>query len=142
MKKVIKKISAIAMAFTLLGTGTVVENFLISKSRNRFTANAAYIAPKKWTREKIKDGPNKGRYIESAAGVIYVNGDVTRDGKITIEDACFLINYINGIIPTNSRDYCKCIDFKAPADVNWDHKIDIQDAVMILNHINGIKALP
>ena len=41
LKNVIKKISAVAMAFTLLGTGTAVANTFSPMSYNTLTANAA-----------------------------------------------------------------------------------------------------
>lgn len=41
MKNVIKKIASIAMAFTLLGTGTAVTRTISPKSNNTITANAA-----------------------------------------------------------------------------------------------------
>ena len=44
MKNVIKKISAIAMAFTLLGVGTVVTKSVAPKSDNTLTA-CAYSYP-------------------------------------------------------------------------------------------------
>lgn len=40
MKNVIKKVSAIAMAFTLLGTGTVVSETVAHKSNNTLIAQA------------------------------------------------------------------------------------------------------
>ena len=41
MKNVIKRISAVAMAFTLLGTGTVITKKISPKSYNTLTASAA-----------------------------------------------------------------------------------------------------
>ena len=40
MKKAIKKIAAVAMAFTLLGTGTAVTKTISPKSDNTITAHA------------------------------------------------------------------------------------------------------
>ena len=42
MKKVITKISSIAMAFTLLGTGTAITTTISPKSDNALIANASY----------------------------------------------------------------------------------------------------
>lgn len=41
MKKAVKKIAAVAMAFTLLGTGTTVINTFSPKSDNTLVASAA-----------------------------------------------------------------------------------------------------
>lgn len=41
MKNVFKKVSAIALAFTLLGSGTTIEKNVNPKSVNTLTANAA-----------------------------------------------------------------------------------------------------
>lgn len=42
MKNVIKKISAAAMAFTLLGAGTVITNTIAPQASNTLTASAVY----------------------------------------------------------------------------------------------------
>lgn len=41
MKNIIKKITAVAMAFTLLGVGSVITNNDSTKSENAITAEAA-----------------------------------------------------------------------------------------------------
>lgn len=41
MKNVLKKVSAIALAFTLLGSGTTIAKKIDSKSTNTLTASAA-----------------------------------------------------------------------------------------------------
>ncbi|WP_028518095.1 hypothetical protein [Ruminococcus flavefaciens] len=40
MKKIVKKISAIAMAFTILGTGTAITKYVSPKSDNTLIAHA------------------------------------------------------------------------------------------------------
>ena len=45
MKNVLKKISAIALAFTLLGTGTTVTKKIVPQFDNTITASAANINP-------------------------------------------------------------------------------------------------
>lgn len=40
MKNILKKISAVALAFTLLGTGTVITRNVSPKASNTLTANA------------------------------------------------------------------------------------------------------
>lgn len=49
MKNTIKKIAAIAMAFTLLGTGTTIAKSINPDSTNIIVANAAN-KPKEWFR--------------------------------------------------------------------------------------------
>lgn len=45
MKNVIKKITAVAMAFTMLGTGTAITKTITPKTNNSIVASAASYAP-------------------------------------------------------------------------------------------------
>ena len=45
MKNVIKKIAAVAMAFTMLGTGTAITETIAPKTNNSIVASAASYAP-------------------------------------------------------------------------------------------------
>lgn len=45
MKNVIKKIAAVAMAFTMLGTGTAITETIAPKTDNSIVASAASYAP-------------------------------------------------------------------------------------------------
>ena len=75
MNKVIKKITATAMAFTLLGTGTAVTNFIAPQfSNNVITASAAnYGVISNYSAfSKPISTYNYGRYVgQSAGGGIY-----------------------------------------------------------------------
>lgn len=75
-------------------------------------------------------------YWQIALGIAEMphKGDATLDGKIDIEDAVSVMNYINGITPLK----------KGPltyADANDKDGVDIEDAVAIINHVNGINSL-
>ena len=59
----------------------------------------------------------------------YVLGDANGDGKVTITDAVYVVNYILG---QPAADFCE-----EAADLNGDNNITITDAVMIVNIILG-----
>ncbi|SEH39478.1 hypothetical protein SAMN02910265_00328 [Ruminococcus flavefaciens] len=64
MKNVIKKITAAAMAFTILGAGSVITNNSSSKANKTFTAKA-YMPP---------------QYCNHNCGIHGVYGTITIDG--------------------------------------------------------------
>ena len=77
MNKVIKKITATAMALTLLGTGTVATNFIAPKSSNN-TITASAVGGNQeyqcYTKPKCDRGWNYGRYVgvSNGSGVYWI----------------------------------------------------------------------
>ena len=69
MNNVMKKIAAVAMAFTLIGPGTTVIKTISPQADNTIVANAAnYGARDYWNYTRPTEGWNYGRYVGQRAG--------------------------------------------------------------------------
>lgn len=96
MKNVIKKIASIAMAFTLLGTGTVVTKTVVPQSDNTITAYADVTVatvgsqpyrvtlknPKSWL--NVRKGPGTGYSIvgkRNHGKIVYVYAINEKNGN-------------------------------------------------------------
>ena len=56
-------------------------------------------------------------------------GDASGDGKVDMNDALFILNFLLGNLSANFN--------AAAADTNGDGVVDIADAVHIVNYITG-----
>ncbi len=75
-----------------------------------------------------------GRVTESVSGNL--SGDVNLDGNVSIVDAMFIAQYVNGLRQFNDSQL-------AVADVNQDRKITMEDAQTIAGYrVGKIKELP
>lgn len=63
-----------------------------------------------------------------------LRGDVNSDGAVDIEDAAYVVEYINGEAQPSAAQ-------EKLADIDKNGTVDIEDAVAVINHINGVKTL-
>ena len=60
----------------------------------------------------------------------YTKGDVTDDGKVSINDVLTIVRHINGFITLEDTKFLA-------GDVTGDGKISINDVLTIVRYING-----
>lgn len=148
MKNALKKISAIAMAFTMLGTGTNVVKSATPKSNNALVAHAENCKHQQisWADPNlIKWKVVKQYYKRSNDGegnwraIIY-----KQDEEKIVEGFCksSVCNHKKFTKKLSRTVYPKTPAFSfINGDVNFDGKVDVSDVVTVMSHINGIKAL-
>ncbi len=70
-----------------------------------------------------------------------LRGDVDMDGKITIDDARWISDYVNmQYVAQSSSNYPYNINTTI-ADINGDGVVDQKDVQLIKNHLDGVSII-
>lgn len=111
-------ISAVAnnSSATISGTGNVSLNYGTNTINIVCTATSG--VTRTYTLKITREKPE------------YIKGDVTDDGKVTINDVLTIVRHINGFITLEDKQLLA-------ADVTGDGKVTINDVLTIVRYING-----